>query len=334
MILRTVAPLMCFVLIVAPLQVVGAPKGDRASMQQALEVFKQGRTALKAKDYDAALKFFRKAQAIYEHEPLIIYALAKTLDHAGQFENALRYYQLFITTSEPDDRERPLARKRIEALQDRLARRPARLVLKGLAAGAAVKLDGKQVQVDPQNTLEMKAGIHSIEVRLGNRIPFVRNGLALAAGQVLKLEVVLLEPVDPSLLPRDHTWTWVAGGATAVAGLALGIFAIRRVALLNEYYEMVESNSGKVTNATLKKYDCQSTKPEDCPVLWKEVSARKDAYDANEGWMYATGIATGVFAIATVAAVFAAPVKAGQERSSVSVRPTFNGNQLGVLLRF
>ena len=163
MFVRSVASLLCVVLVFVSTPAFSAPKGDQVAMRQALEVFKQGRTALKAKDYDAALKFFRKAQAIYEHEPLIIYALAKTLDHAGQMENALRYYQLFITASEPDDRERPLAHKRIKALREALAKRPARLVLKALPAGAAVKLDGKVAQVDPQNALVVKAGTHSVE---------------------------------------------------------------------------------------------------------------------------------------------------------------------------
>ena len=91
--------LRCLLLVIA-LSIVAAPvaqvhaarrgrlsKDEAARRKQALGVFKQGRTAYKAGDYDAALKFFRKAQALYERESLIILALAKTLDRAKALVN-------------------------------------------------------------------------------------------------------------------------------------------------------------------------------------------------------------------------------------------------------
>ncbi len=311
-----------------------AEKGDVAAMRQALEVFKQGRTALKARDFDAALKFFRKAHAIYEHQPLIILALAKTLDRAKQPDNALRYYKLFIREAEPDDRDRKPTLARIAAIEAALARRPAKLVLKGLPAGAAVRVDGKTRQVDPGNGVTLKAGVHGVEVTMGNRLPFVRKGLALAPGQTLTLEVVLLEPVDPSKLPRDHMWTWVAGGATALATLTLGVLAVRRVTLSNSYFELV-SESGKVNQTTIKKYDCKGTTLDDCPALRDEANSRRDAILQNDKLLYGAGIAAGVFAIGTVAAYFAAPVKK-QARATLQLTPTWDGRRVGagLTLRF
>lgn len=309
-----------------------AKKGDQKALRAALGLFKQGSMALQAKDFDAALKLFRKAQATYEHEPLIILALAKTLDSSGQIGKALRYYEIFIEQVNPTDPAQKPTLRRIEALKRQLAARPAKLVLKGLPTGATVMLDGKPVQVDAANTLIVPAGVHKVRVTMGNRVPYERRGMALAAGQRLILDVVLLEPVDVSKLMRDHTWTWVAGGVTAAAALAAGILAVRGASLVNSYGEIADLETGQIKAAALKEYACESQKPEDCPELMSEARKRKGAIDDNNSLVYATGIAAGVFGLVTLVAYIAAPVKKPSDQGALQLRPMWDGERAGLAL--
>ena len=50
--------------------------GDANLRDEALELFNQGKVAFKAGDFSAALDLFRRAQAKFDREPLIILALA------------------------------------------------------------------------------------------------------------------------------------------------------------------------------------------------------------------------------------------------------------------
>lgn len=313
-----------------------AKRGDRAAQAAALVLFKQGRMALQAKDFDAALKLFRQAQATYEHEPLIVLALAKTLDGAGQREKALRYYEIFIKQVEPTDRDRAPTLKRIAALKKELATRPATIVLKGLPTGAQVWLDGKATQVGVNNTLTVPAGVHGVRVAMGNRVPYARSGMALGPGQRLELDVVLLEPVDESKLSRDHTWTWVAGGLTAAAALGAGVLAVRGVSLRNSYGELADLQTGKITAAARKRYNCVSQKAEDCPELITEANQRRAAIDSNDSLLYGVGIGVGVLGLATLVAYLAAPVKRPARGAGLLLTPMVDGRRAGVMatLRF
>ena len=330
---RRLLSLMLTLLVgLAPCAGFAADKGDQAALRAALGLFKQGSMALQAKDFDAALKLFRKAQATYEHEPLIILALAKTLDSSGELPKALRYYEIFIKQVNPTDPAREPTLKRIAALKRQLAARPAQIVLKGLPTGANVTLDGKQVQVDANNTLRVRAGVHRVRVTMGSRIPYARKGMALAAGQVLTLDVVLLDPVDESKLSRDHTWTWVAVGTTAVAALAAGVFAVRGASLRDSYGEIADIETGLITAAAREEYGCKSQKADDCPALIGEARKRRAAIDDNNTLIYATAIAAGAFGIATLVAYIAAPVKKPVEQGSLQLQPLWDGTRTGLAL--
>lgn len=333
---RLLAISLALLIGIAPTLGFAAQKGDQKALRAALGLFKQGSMALQAKDFDAALKLFRKAQATYEHEPLIILALAKTLDSAGEMKKALRYYEIFIRQVNPTDPERKPTLERIQVLRKKLAAQPAVLVLKGLPTGALVKLDGKTVQVGAANQLIVQPGVHRIKVSMGSRIPYAREGIPLAAGQKLALDVVLLDPVDRSKLSRDHTWTWVAGGLTAAAALGLGIVAVRSASLNNEYGEIANLETGQITAAARKKYGCDSQVASDCPKLISEAKKRKQAIDDNNSLLYITGIATGALAIATFGAFFAAPIKKPADQTAWQLLPSFDGRRPGVAfsLRF
>ena len=289
-------------------------QAESASRSQALQLFRQGKTAYKAGDYDAALKFFRKAQAIYAREPLIILALAKTFDRDSQFVRARKYYDLFIKEAPPTDPDRGRIIKRIAAIDAKLKARPATLILKGLPSSAKVSINGKDRGVDHRSAVELPAGTYNLKVTMKLRLPFERKEIVLQAGISRTIEVVLVKPVDPSTLPRDHTWTWGAGGATAAALITAGGFFLKQVFVRQEWFDKFNSD-GKAKDSTKEEYGCIRSKdtPAECQAMDDEGNRLNDEQLAwqNRAWITA-GIA-GALAVGTAVAYFAAPVKTTEE---------------------
>lgn len=339
--MRWIASLLATLITLTPaMSTMAAPRlsaEDADARKQALEVFKQGRTAYKAGDYDAALRFFRQAQALYQHESLIILALAKTLDKAGDGERALSYYRLFLKEAPASDPDRQATTERIAALEAELAARPGFVVLKNLPSGAEVTVDGKAAAVDHRGAVKLAAGTYQVGVRMANRLPFERK-VAISAGKETQVEVVLLEPVDPSTLPRDHRWTWIAGGLTAATLLTTGVLAVRGAGLRNDYGVLFDETSGRATETARKRFDCPptATKDEDCPALIAEGDRLRDDIVTNDTLTASFGIATGALAIGTLVAWLAAPVKQAEAAPAVSWTPSFgpSGASVALSLRF
>lgn len=299
---------------------------------KALDVFKQGKTAYKAGDYVAALKFFRQAQAIYSHETLIILALAKTLDRSGDKERALSYYHLFLEEAPGDDPDRGETIARIAAIEKELAARPGTLLLANLPSNAEVRIDDKVVGVDHRSAVELAAGSYKVNVRAPERLPFDRQ-VVISPGKETKLAVVLLEPVEWSKLRRDHKWTWIAGAATAASAVTTGVLAMRGSSLRSDFDVLFDVN-GRATATGRKRYGCSptATKDEDCPKLIAEGDRLHDAIIQNDRLTYTFAIASGVFAVGTVVAWVAAPVTKDQSRSQARLLPTFDGEHRGLAL--
>ncbi|MEY3014168.1 MAG: hypothetical protein RIT45_2903 [Pseudomonadota bacterium] len=306
---------------------------DADARRRALDVFKQGRTAYKAGDYDAALRFFRQAQAIYQHEALIILALAKTLDKAGDGERALSYYRLFLKEAPENDPDRGSTVQRIAALEAELAARPGFVVLQNLPSGAEVTVDGKAAAIDHRAGIKLAAGTYKVAVRMKNRLPFERT-VEVTAGRETKIDVVLLEPVDPSKLPRDYRWTWITGGLAAASLLTTGVLAVRGSSLRNDYGVLFDEASGRATETGRKRYDCPptATKDEDCPELVAEGERLRSDIISNDTLTASFGIATGALAIGTLVAWLAAPVKQPAEGSTVTWTPQFGPRSAGMTL--
>ncbi len=279
---------------------------DGAARKRAIEVFTQGKTALKANDYDAALQFFSKAQAIFEHEPLIILALAKTHDQAGNLEKALNYFKLFLKTAPPDEVERPFAVKRIGELERLLASRPGTLKLNNLPSQTRVEINGEKREPNHENKLFLPPGSYDVLVTMDKRIPYERKGIRLGPGESKTLEVVLVAPIDESRLPRDHTWTWVAGGATAAALMATGVLGVMTSSSKSTYLKHFDEQ-GHPVKATLDSYGCQVGEP--CPEAIAEGSEYRQEFIDRQNWTLIAGLTASGLALATVALFFAAPVK-------------------------
>jgi tetratricopeptide (TPR) repeat protein len=322
----------------APALAARLSKEENAQRRQALEVFKQGKTAYKASDYDAALKFFRKAQAIFQHEALIILALAKTLDRAEQIEKAKRYYGLFLKESPPTDRAREKTVLRIKAIDDELSKRPAVLVLQNLPTAAELKVNGKNLAPNAKGELVLPAGKYRVNVSLQHHYPFSRESITLQPGERRELPVVLQRIPDPSTLPRDHTWTWVAGAATGVGVLATGALALQSFFKRNEYFDLVD-DTGAPTEKGRSEYDCEPAKPGDpnplrCDKWLDAVTAIKADHESYQTAAAVSGLIAGGLGIATAVAFFAAPIKNTKPTTSQWQLTPTGSRSIGLTLRF
>jgi len=291
---------------------------DARAREEALELFNQGKTAYKAGDYAAALELFRRAQARYDKEPLIILALAKTLDQAGQHEKALGYYEMFLKVAPVTPafaKDRASTVKRQDEVRTLLAARPGTLQFKGLPTGALLEVNDKPADTDAQGHLQVPAGTHKIRITMEKRLPFERAAVAVGPGETKVIEVVLVAPVDVSTLPRNHTWTWVAGGATAGAVLATGVFVVLRAQEVDDYAKRFDK-TGRPLEATLADYPDTDGKPCDaigrnppCRALVEsEGNERLGAIESQRNRSYLSLGAAALFGLATVAAYYAAPV--------------------------
>ncbi len=306
---RTLAWLLVALFLTQPaLAATGALTLEQADQRaKALEVFKKGRTAYKAGDYGAALEFFRQAQSIYSHEALIILALAKTLDRAGDLERAHQYYKLFLVEAPPEDPDRAATLERIAAIDKELAARPGTMLLGNLPSTAEVRIDGKVAGVDHRGGINLPAGSYKVSVRAPDRVPFQRQVL-ITSGRETRLDVVLLEPVEWSKLRRDHTWTWVGAGLSAASLAATAVLAVRGASMRSDFSTLFDS-AGHATATGRKRFDCPATatSDDDCPALIAEGERLRDGIVSNDRLSYGFAIAGGVFAVGTVVAWFAAP---------------------------
>lgn len=297
---------------------------DEKAREEALELFKQGRNAYKAGDFDAARELFQRAWARWDREPLIAKALAMAYDRAGQLEKAQVYFEHFLrlapaTKDYLADREQAV--QRLAALKEQLKARPGILKFRNLPSGARLEVDGKPVGVDAAGELRVPPGSHAIRVTMEMRIPFEQPAIVVGPGEVREVEVVLVAPVDPGTLPRDHTWTWTTAGATTLGLVATGALGFLWWQSYEDYASLVDPVTGQPTKSAMAAYPfkgqpCQvgvettpGSKVFECDAA---TAAGKAALDDMAPYRIATpvvGGATVVLGILTYMAYVAAPVK-------------------------
>lgn len=294
--------------------------------REALELFKQGRNAYKAGDYDAARELFARAFAVYDKEPLIALALAKAYDRAAQLDKALLYYEYFLRLAPVDaefaaDREATV--KRIAEVKALLLARPGTLKLRNLPPSAKVTVDDKPADADAAGEIKVEAGQHRIRIVMDNRVPFERPAVQVGPGETKEIEVVLPPLVDPSTLPRDHTYTWLLAAATGAAAVTTGVFGYLTWRDSVDYGSAFDSD-GQPNEATRKKYPWKGQpcrlgvivadlpgQPFECEAsgALKAGQALADSYDARFAGMIISGGATVLLAGGTVVAWVLAPAK-------------------------
>ncbi|MSP90276.1 MAG: hypothetical protein EXR79_00485 [Myxococcales bacterium] len=312
-----------------------AATGEEARERaEALEVFRQGKLAYKAGDYDAALRLFQTAHGKYSKEPLIILALAKTLDQARNVETAQKYYRLFLdqaplTADFGKDREATAAR--VRDIDKELAARPGVLKFKGLPSGAQLEVGGLAADVDAQGELKVPAGTYSVRVVMEKREPFERPAVAVGPGETKVIEVVLVAPVDATELPRDHKWTWAAGSAAAASLLTGGAFAVLAWQSQGAYSQKFEGDGQpSLTARATRKIDgnpCRigfkvaETGEYECEPLLKEGRELKAERDERLKWMFVSLGAAATFGFVAIAAYSWAPVRRTTTPASAASDP-------------
>ncbi len=297
---------------------------DEKAREEALELFKQGRNAYKAGDFDAARELFQRAWARWDREPLIAKALAMAYDRAGQLEKAQVYFEHFLrlapaTKDYLADREQAV--QRLAAIKEQLMARPGVLKFRNLPSGARLLVDGKPAGVDAAGELKVQPGSHAVRVTMEMRIPFEQPAIVVGPGEVREVEVVLVAPVDPGTLPRDHTWTWTAAGATTVGLVATGALGFLWWQSYEDYTDLVDPVTGQPTKKAMAAYPykgqpCQvgvetspGSKAFECDAA---TAAGKAALEDMSPYRIATpvvGGATVVLGILTYMAYVAAPAK-------------------------
>ncbi|MBM4342443.1 MAG: hypothetical protein FJ100_03580 [Deltaproteobacteria bacterium] len=324
---------------------------EEKAREESRELFKLGKNAFKAGDYDAARDYFQRAWARYDKEPLIALALAKAFDRAAQLEKARIYYEHFLrlapmTKDYLQDREQTVAR--VAAIKDILNSRPGVLKFKGLPSGARLEVDGKPADVDAAGELKVTAGTHSVRVTLEKRLPFERAAVTVGPGEIKDVEVVMVAPVDPATLPRDHTWTWRLGVATAVGVGVTALSGALYWANYGTYADRFDPATGQPLEATRAKYlnsdrkPCRIgyidalTKQQECAAALAEGTQLKSTVSTWTVVTAAAGGATAMIGIATGLAALAAPVidpsQSGAATSAVRVAPIWRPDGASVMV--
>jgi hypothetical protein len=315
--------------VVPPLAVAAPPlsaEEDKAR-QEALELFKQGRNAYKAGDYDAARELFARAFARYDKEPLIALALAKAYDRAAQHEKALLYYEYFLRLAPVDaefsaDREATI--KRIAEVKLLLQSRPGILKLRNLPPAARVTIDDAPADADASGEIRVAAGEHRIRIVMEQRVPFERPAVSVGPGETREIEVVLPPWIDPSTLPKDHTYTWILAATTGAAAVTTGVLGYLTWRSSVDYSAAFDGE-GQPNEATRKKYSWQGQPcrlgvqvqtlpglPFECEASGavKAGQTMADRYDQRFTGMIISGGATLLLAGGTAVAWALAPTRA------------------------
>ncbi len=316
---------------------------DAKAREEAIELFNQGKAAYKANDFDAAEKLFRRAQARYDKEPLIILALAKTLDKHGDLKTAQGYYEMYLRLAPVGPnfaKDREATVKRLEEIKQTLASLPGTLKLKGFPSGAQLWLDGKVADVDAQNEIKVPAGTHAVKVTMDRRLPYERGAIAVGPGETKEIDVVLLDPVDPSLLPHDHKWTWVAGSAATALLIGTAVFAGLMTSELSDYNQRFIGADGNAPAATIVQYQhtdgstCHKGDAARCQGLDADAAVRWSSVSTKQNLTIGLGAASVALIGLTVLAYYQAPVKdldpngpGKPSRTTLRLVPTFDAER-------
>ncbi|HEX9296458.1 MAG TPA: tetratricopeptide repeat protein [Polyangiaceae bacterium] len=194
-------------------------------------LFRQGRQAMEAKNYDEACPKFAESQRLDPASGTLM-NLATCEERVGKLASAWQHWKEAIDALPPKDDRIAFARSRVEDLEKKLPR--LQITLSGGGEGAKVYRDelelgsaslGVLLPVDP--------GSHTVTVRMPGRFP-KSVPVSVAVGESAQIDV---HPgaVDPSaneknvkLQPRPRTLGWIFGGigvagvgAATVTGLML-----------------------------------------------------------------------------------------------------------------
>jgi len=266
------------------------PNAAEDSQGQVEQLIAKGIEARKAGEDARALELFQAAEKLEPESARVRVHLAATYQALGDWESADRYLTLAMNDSgdsyvQANQGILTSARRSIDA-------HIGTLELSGGPPGTEIWLNGRSIGKLPiQKKLRIQSGSYTMEARLNGYYPLSRT-VTLSGGALVRESLQLGReiqgaPASPSVAPdlstpSDTRWlTWTFAGLTAVAG---GTTAVAWTAR--------ERHVGNWNDDSR----CQK------PGLTREQVCRSEheAGDRAQTWMWIGGIATGVFAAATL----------------------------------
>jgi tetratricopeptide (TPR) repeat protein len=231
--------LLCSALALAPVQVTAAPPKepeaepaedeppDDPNYERAVEAYRRGTELYNEAKFREALESFQEAATLYA-SPDFQFNIAKCYERLGEYENAIRSYELYLRTAE-DSGDRAVVEASIADLKDRLEKERAAAAQKDPEPEpdtGPTKPPGRALVITGGVLLGVGA-VFALAGGLANGIPVSRNNKQL--GDVL-------EGGNPDNLTFDEANTLAAdarklqtleivniaiGSAIAVTGAAL-----------------------------------------------------------------------------------------------------------------
>ena len=220
-----------------------APAVARADDPTAESLYREGRRAAVAKDWDLACRKFKESIE-REAAPGTMLNLADCEENRGHLLSAVAHYQLAAGKFKASDERSEFCKQRVAALEKRVVRLTIRLAAPS-PAGASVERDGAPLAAAALGApVRLDPGEHAFVVRAPGRAD-ARTSLKLGDGEVREVELsagaatataVTVAPPPASPAPSswhppapDRTAAYVAfgvGGAGLVTGTVAGVLAL------------------------------------------------------------------------------------------------------------
>lgn len=284
-----------------------------ARQLEADQIFQQGNRRFEKRQLDDAIRFYRKAYALWPH-PIILFNMAINL---GFLSNPLGAAEMFRKVLEY--KPGPISQERYDeaALNyQKLMKQLSTLRVTCTEAGAEVFVDGRSFGRAPlDRTVTLAPGRHMVAARLKDKVPYSAE-IVLKAGYHGELKVSLqafVDVVKTRIVARYHWWVpTVLSAVTAVAvGVGAGLWA-----------------DGRATVSDLRSTQLQAlAEAGNFPIQYDRAEERRAT-----GLQIAGQVMVGVAVTAAAAAVVLWAVRRKRESFAVDMRSTPGGG--GVNLSF
>lgn len=271
-----------------------SPSESQTPQDPADALFRQGKAAAQAKNWDEAHKLLGQAWQLKQSYDIasnlgqVAYLLGKYSEAAQHVSFALRHYP---ATGDAEQKQRAqdlleLVRQKVSTLAIRVSPAEAEVFIDGTSAGRASTLP-PEVFVDPgERTISARfegdaieravsakpGGQYKLELALANS-----NAAALAASVATHPDAPTNPPAEPmedssrsgSGLQTKHIALIVSGALTVGSGVALGVYASKRSKAESD----VETYRARVEDESSDPNECAHSNSEACQDL---AEARDD----------------------------------------------------------
>jgi tetratricopeptide (TPR) repeat protein len=204
-----------------------AASTDSPELQRARRHIASGQAFLEAENYDAALVEFMRAYELLEGHPmrfLVAYNIGQCHERMFRYDEALRYYRIYLDEGGDRAEDRATVEATIRALDGLLGV----VVLRMNVPRAEVWVDQRRMRevTRDDNEVRVPGGIHTIELRAPGHVPG-RQQVEIAARQRLDVRFELERVSDYRGLSPWLFWSSVGvAAACAVAGGVFGTIAL------------------------------------------------------------------------------------------------------------